>query len=434
MEKNNIKLWILILIVISASSGTLLLGMNAVKETLREPQDYEFSEHKFDFIDENVSQQSPDTQETIEEKFQEMYDIDEDEKTITVISKKYLNDYWASNYEKEEIKSLTVDEILFIIQDSIRIYEKYEKIVLQGYESNVKYGYISTSAEYDRRFPKSDDYVWDGDETEKFWRVPYIQTQIIKSVDGYQVEGISTPENIQRTLDGISADIQQIIFYRIEALSSPKVFIQKAEFLRFVGENPRNFSSKLPEQVFYCAGMKEAKQRNEVLDALRIDYSRNALLPIDCGEIDLMDMAGDYFSKREVDSSSPMAINVYDEFYKNEVFLTESTENRIRKYLNETTPVVYMLSGKYNGREWFETLKLIPKNKEIFWGRGFFFSAYSSGKYTEKDNSLFVEVPTEGTLVVSLDENGGIVRIYMDASVEFIPDVTVARKEQNTKW
>ncbi len=430
----NIKFIILILVLVAVSVGILASSMYLVRDTREEPKDYLFSEQSFDFNENHISEEAPTPQETLAERFQSMYEIDEEKNTITVISKKYLDEYWNSNYEKEEIKSLSVDEILFIIQDSIRIYEKYEKIILLGYESKVKYGAVSISTEFDRRYPKSDDYIWDGDETEKFWRVPYLQTQTIKAVDGDRVEGISSPEKVKQTLDGIKADIQQIIFYRIEALSSPKVFIQKAEFLRLVGENLREFSSEIPEQLYYCAGMKDATQRDEVLDALIKDYGINHYRPIDCGEVDLLEMAGDYYSGRDVDSSSPVSIQVYNGIYKNEVFLTDSTDARIRKYLNETTPVDYLLTFKYHGRDCAETLTLIPKTKKVLFGRWFFFTRYVSGKYTEKDNSLFIEVIREGTLTVTLDENGSASRMYIDGSVEFLPDVTVTRKEQTTKW
>ena len=148
----------------------------------------------------------------------------------------------------------------------------------------------------------------------------------------------------------------------------------------------------------------------------------------------MLEMAGDYFLRRDVDSSSPLSIQVYNGSYKNEVVLTDSMDERIRKYLNETTPVSYLLTFKYHGRDCSETLTLIPKTKNVLFGRWFFFVRYTSGKYTEKDNSLFIEVIREGTLTVTLDENGSATRTYIDGSVEFLPDVTVTRKERTTKW
>ena len=53
-------------------------------------------------------------------KFTAMYNIGDDGKTITVISREYPNEFWKSNYEKEKIRSLSAKEIHYIIRDSIQ--------------------------------------------------------------------------------------------------------------------------------------------------------------------------------------------------------------------------------------------------------------------------------------------------------------------------
>ena len=83
----------------------------------------------------SIVEDAPITQGSLQAKFESMYEISEDGKTITVISEDYLNNYWRSNYEKEVIHSLTTEEVYFIIQDSIRIYEEYDEVVLTGFAS-----------------------------------------------------------------------------------------------------------------------------------------------------------------------------------------------------------------------------------------------------------------------------------------------------------
>ncbi len=125
----------------------------------------------------------PLTQEMLQTKFSAMYDIDTENNCITVISRDYLNEYWKSNFYKEYIRSLSIDEIMYIIQDSIRIYYSYDSVVLTEYtaDSNVP-----------TRFP-----CWEE-------AVSYSQSD-----DEY--------ENTKQIYD--------IIIYRITMLSSPKVLL-----------------------------------------------------------------------------------------------------------------------------------------------------------------------------------------------------------------
>lgn len=429
----NVKFIILILTLVAFSVCFLASLMHLVSDTEEGLKDYLLSEQSFDFNNNHISEEAPTPQEILAEKFQSMYEIDEQENTITVISKKYLEEYWESNYGKnEEIKSLSVDEILFIIQDSIKIYEKYDKVILQGYESKLKYGNASIRAEFDRRYPKSNDYCWDGDETEKFWRVPYIQTETIQPIDGYDME--QRKNDVQWAMDTVSKDVQKIIFYRIEALSSPKVFIQKAELLCLVGEDPREFSSKTPEQLYYCAGMNNANQRQEVLEALKNDYYRSAISPVDCGEIDLLNMAGDYYSNREVNLSSPLSIKIYNGVYQNEVFLTNETEEEIKKYLKDTYSITYLIDWDVKEEGNDAWIKLLPKTKDFICSREL--SSISGGKYTPKDGVIILEARgnTYDAIYILKETGNGMTVLYSDSYVELLPNVKIQRQEPDIQW
>ena len=68
-------------------------------------------------------QETPVSQEKLKAKFSAMYDFSKGNTTISVISENYLEDFWSSNYEKEVVHSLSVSSVLYIIQDSIRIYK-----------------------------------------------------------------------------------------------------------------------------------------------------------------------------------------------------------------------------------------------------------------------------------------------------------------------
>lgn len=440
MKKNMVKFISLVSVLIIISISALGIGMYSVGETSQQPKDYELSEQSFDFEDKNVSQDTPTHQEELSEKFYSMYEIDEDENTITVISKKYLDDYWESNYEKEEIKTLSVEEILFIIQDSIRIYEKYDKIVLQEYKSKIRYGYISISAEFDRRYPKSDDYVWDGDETQALYRVPYIEGETINVIDGYEAER----KNPSRAVDSVLNDLQKIIFYRIEALSSPKAFIQGAEYLYLLGENPREFSGTYPERLFYCSGMKTAEEREKVMDALIADYSKSSVGVIDCGDIDLVCMSGDYYSKRSINSASEMAIKIQDSTFFNEVVLTDEIKQGVKDYLNDTVSVNYRLISTHDGEECSTLITLIPKSQQYTMSGYYGLSSY--GTYSIKDETLRL-IGREYTSSIIGREHGGrgyvcIVPLKEDSAIAFLywsaevyhNDIILERLESSIVW
>ena len=139
-------------------------------------------------------QETPVSQEKLKAKFSAMYDFSKGNTTISVISENYLEDFWSSNYEKEVVHSLSVSEVLYIIQDSIRIYNEYDTVCLPGLSANTPDTAISI-------------------------RFPALEKQII------------TPNSDDR--DQAREDVRKIIQYRLQALSSPKAFFTVDEMLEY---------------------------------------------------------------------------------------------------------------------------------------------------------------------------------------------------------
>lgn len=187
----------------------------------------------------------PAQQPDLQKKFSAMYDISEDNKTITVISKQYLDDFWHSNYAKEVPHSLTTEEVHFIIEDSIRIYTQYEKVVLTGFSS------VSSNKQVAERFP-------------------YIESQEI-------CRSATSPSNSKK----MEADIYTIIMYRLKALSSPKAFFTGEEAIRFAGEDPLVCSTMLPWSTFYIPDYSERTNRDYILFVVGYNKKMNSTVDID---------------------------------------------------------------------------------------------------------------------------------------------------------
>ena len=183
---------------------------------------------------EDITKDPPAAQNDMQKKFSDMSEISEDGRSITVITEEYLKDYWRSNYEKEVIHSLTTEEVYFIIQDSIRIYEEYDEVVLTDFAS------VSSMMQVAERFPfvkpdVSPYYEWDDTEA-----------------------------------------IYEIILYRLKALSSPKAFFTGEEAMRSVGEEPRINSTMLPWTTFYIPNYSESTNRDYILNVVGYGSAMNS--------------------------------------------------------------------------------------------------------------------------------------------------------------
>lgn len=243
--KRNIKFFTIVISLLLLSSIILTGCMYAIAADNGEMKPYDLNGQKenSDGSGGSIVEDAPLAQNSLQAKFEAMYDISEDGKTITVISEDYLNKYWQSNYEKEIIKSLTTEEVYFIIQDSIRIYEEYDEVVLTEFAS-----YSSTMQVADR--------------------FPFVEGKIIKTQPDV------TPYYEWDDIDAI----YEIILYRLKALSSPKSFFTGEEAMLFVGAEPMMSGTMLPWTTFYIPNYSEKTDRDTILQAIgyavipNIDY------------------------------------------------------------------------------------------------------------------------------------------------------------------
>ena len=226
--KRNVKFFTIVISLLLLSAIILTGCMYAIAADNGETKPYNLNGQTD--IGDNLIEDAPISQNSLQAKFEAMYEISEDGKTITVISEDYLNNYWRSNYEKEVIHSLTTEEVYFIIQDSIRIYEEYDEVVLTGFAS------VSSMMQVAERFP-------------------FVKDAVIK-----------TQSDVTPYYDWDDTEaIYEIILYRLKALSSPKAFFTGEEAIRFNGGDPALYSSMYPETVFYIPGYSETTDRDYIL-------------------------------------------------------------------------------------------------------------------------------------------------------------------------
>ena len=145
--KNNFKFFGVVLVLLLASSIVLIGCMYAIAAENGDAKVYDMGSQINAGSSIIAGDDTPVSQTELQKKFSAMYDVSEDGKSITVISEAYLNSYWKSNYEKEVIRSLTTEEVYFVIQDSIRLYYEYENVILLTFDPVFSDDYISV------RFP-----------------------------------------------------------------------------------------------------------------------------------------------------------------------------------------------------------------------------------------------------------------------------------------
>ena len=241
--KRNVKFFTIVISLLLLSSIILTGCMYAIAADNGEMKPYDLNGQKEnnDSLGGNIVEDAPLPQQSLQAKFEAMYEISEDGKTITVISEDYLNNYWRSNYEKEVIHSLTTEEVYFIIQDSIRIYEEYDEVVLTGFAS------ISSMMQVAERFP-------------------FVKDEVIKTQPDV------TP---YYEWDDTEA-IYEIILYRLKALSSPKAFFTGEEAMLSVGKNPGPNSTMLPWTTFYIPNYSKSTNRDYILSVVGYGSAMNS--------------------------------------------------------------------------------------------------------------------------------------------------------------
>ena len=171
-------------------------------------------------------QEPPVSQEELKSKFSAMYDFSKGNKTISVISKTYLEDYWSGNNKNQ---SLSIPEVLYIIQDSISIYQEYDTVILTGLSSN-----------------------------------PAIKEQqtIIPNLDDR---------------DQAREDVQNIIAYRLRALSSPQAFFTVAEMMDYRKMDLATIPDLCREVFFYIPNYSTDTNRDLYLSDTSYSNSRSKL-------------------------------------------------------------------------------------------------------------------------------------------------------------
>ena len=240
--KRNVKFFTIVISLLLLSSIILTGCMYAIAADNGEMKPYDLNGQKENSESSggNIVEDAPLPQQSLQAKFEAMYEINEDGKTITVISEAFLDEYW---YELTP-RSLSTDEVYYIIQDSIRIYAQYDTVILSGFGSfaeDSRHAYI----------------------------VPYIREDVV----------IKTQPDVTPYYDwDDTAAIYEIILYRLKALSSPKAFFTGEEAMRFVGEEPGINSTMLPWTTFYIPDYSENTDRSTILKAIgyavipNIDY------------------------------------------------------------------------------------------------------------------------------------------------------------------
>ena len=129
--KKEYKFLITVVSVLLVSTLILVGCMQALSQNDSEPKDYDMdivSQTVAESTPEDITKDPPAAQKDMKEKFAEMSEISEDGKAITVISEEYLDNYWSDGKTKN--KALTSEEVLYIIQDSIKIYYEYDSLTV----------------------------------------------------------------------------------------------------------------------------------------------------------------------------------------------------------------------------------------------------------------------------------------------------------------
>ncbi len=222
--KGHIRFLSLVLAVLALSAVALGGCMHTVSRPSGSAKPYQSSGG---VSLENVLLGSPASQEALQQKFSAMYEIDEETNTITVISPAYLDAYWQdASEDKSIIHTLSTEEVLYIIQDSIRIFYTYDYVILPAFTS----------------FSPPDSYEAN---------IPHIPCeQVCYPVRNWQQNRIM---------------LCQIISYRLSALASPAAFITGIELCRYQGRDPLEFSGLFPDTGYFFPGYTAETDREMLI-------------------------------------------------------------------------------------------------------------------------------------------------------------------------
>lgn len=156
---------------------------------------------------------APISQAEMNNKYEAMSEITENGKTITIISERYLDEYWRNINQNGSVVSLSTDEVYYIVRDSIEKYLSYDFINLAGNGTIINAAQLRAKGDY---------------ETD---------------IDS----------------------VYQIIIYRLSALSSSETFISAFDAMNIIGKHPELDSSFYTFSNFYVSGYNEKTDRDTVI-------------------------------------------------------------------------------------------------------------------------------------------------------------------------
>lgn len=238
--KRNVKFFTIVISLLLLSSIILTGCMYAIAADNGEMKPYDLNGQKenSDSSGGNIVEDAPQAQKPLQAKFEAMYEISEDGKTITVISEAFLDEYW----HELTPRSLSTEEVYYIIQDSIRIYAQYDTVILSGFGSfaeDSRHAYI----------------------------VPYIREDVV----------IETQPDVTPYYDWDDTEaIYEIILYRLKALSSPKAFFTGEEAMLSAGKEPGINSTMLPWTTFYIPNYSKNTNRDYILSVVGYGSAMNS--------------------------------------------------------------------------------------------------------------------------------------------------------------
>lgn len=238
--KRNVKFFTIVISLLLLSSIILTGCMYAIAADNGEMKPYDLNGQKenSDSSGGNIVEDAPQAQDSLQAKFEAMYEISEDGKTITVISEAFLDEYW----HELTPRSLSTDEVYYIIQDSIRIYAQYDTVILSGFGSFTE-------------------------DSRRAYIVPYIREDVV----------IKTQPDVTPYYEWDDTEaIYEIILYRLKALSSPKAFFTGEEAMLYVGEEPGLNSTMLPWTTFYIPNYSKSTNRDYILSVVGYGSAMNS--------------------------------------------------------------------------------------------------------------------------------------------------------------
>ncbi len=201
-----------------------------------------------------VADDGPTSQKTLQERFAAMTSVDGD--SITLITKEYLDGYWKSNYEKKDLRVLTQEEMLYIIQDTENIYYsgKYSKIVISEYGAEVSDGLKG-------RFPSIEKKEYSCSEKD-----PAKQLRAIYDIIWQRVKSLSSPEvfikakdsNLQSYIIGYSENTDRELL--VKHFSGEAVIEDKNLIPKHFTFNDDIHYPKYRGGIFFNDGIDEGKK------------------------------------------------------------------------------------------------------------------------------------------------------------------------------